>query len=330
MKTCVLQLTRTRFSFKGNSVYAHFPFVIPTENKAILQKLGTDDKYDWSKPKRVPDLIVLNTYKAAVKVLDDKQTFKVTWGEAIAYMVQHPKANYGVDYCLAGDGPKNADSRKLVMKGLYPKDWHTEVKKFYEDMTAKLIKQYSYKIGNANQVDIVRDIAALAGTHFSASLFSLPLKTEENPHGIYTEQELYQVLSILFMAIFYDIDLSKSFLLRNAAKMLAQQLGDLVMFNVEAVSKTGVIADFIAKLHTKTDLSEYGVHMIQRLLESGQTIKDVVWTQLLPTAVSMVANQAQLFGQVLDYYLGDGSKHLRELNRLSKLNTSEADELILR
>jgi hypothetical protein len=274
--------------------------------------------------------VVLETYKAAIKVLDDKQTFKVTWGEAIAYMVQHPKANYGVDYCLAGDGPKNEESRKLVMKGLYPKDWHAEVKKFYEDMTAKLIKKYSYKIGNANQVDIVRDVAALANTHFSASLFSLPLKTEENPHGIYTEQELYQVLSILFMAIFYDVDPSKSFLLRNAAKMLTAQLGDLVMFNVEAVSKTGVIADFIAKLHTKTELSEYGVHMIQRLLESGLTINDVVWTNLIPTASSMVANQAQLFAQALDYYLGDGSKHLKELNRLSKLDTPEADELILR
>ncbi len=326
----MLKLTRTVYSFKGNSIYAHFPFVIPSENKVIQQKLGTADKYDWSKPKRVPDLIVLDTYKAAVKILDDKVTFKVTWGEAIAYMVQHPKANYGVDYCLAGDGPKNEESRKLVMKGLYPKDWHAEVKKFYEDMTAKLIKEYSYKIGNANQVDIVRDVAALVNTHFSASLFSLPLKTEENPHGIYTEQELYQVLSVLFMAIFYDIDPSKSFLLRNAAKMLTAQLGDLIMFNVEAVSKTGVIADFIAKLHTKTELSEYGIHMIQRLLESGLSIKDVVWTQLVPTAASMVANQAQLFAQTLDYYLGDGSKHLKELNRLSKLDTPEADELILR
>jgi linoleate 8R-lipoxygenase/9,12-octadecadienoate 8-hydroperoxide 8R-isomerase len=265
-----------------------------------------------------------------VKVLDDKETWKVTWGEAIAAMVQHPKLHYGVDYCLAGDGPKNAESRKIVMHGLYPKDWHAEVKKFYEDMTAQLMKEYSYKMGNAYQVDIVRDVAALANTHFSASLFSLPLKTEEHPHGIYTEQELYQVLSILFIAIFYDIDPTKSFLLRNAAKMLTQQLGDLVLLNVEAVSKTGVIADFIAKLHQKTELSDYGVHMIQRLLESGQSIKDVVWTRLMPTAASMVANQAQLFAQVLDYYLGDGSKHLKELNRLAKLNTPEADHLILK
>lgn len=252
------------------------------------------------------------------------------WGEAIAYMVRHPKANYGVDYCLAGDGPANAESRKMVLKALYPKNWQDEVKKFYENTTAKLLKQYSCRMGDSNQVDIVRDVAALANTHFSASLFSLPLKTDENPNGIYTEQELYQVLSILFMAIFYDIDPSKSLLLRNAAKMLTQVLGDLVTFNVELIGKTGVLADWIAKLHTKTELTDYGVHMIQRMLKSGQSIKDVVWTNLLPTAASMVANQAQLFAQALDYYLGEGSMHLQKLHDLAIAETPEADALILK
>lgn len=43
----------------------------------------------------------------------------------------------------------------------------------------------------------------------------------------------------------------------------------------------------------------------------------------------MVANQAQVFGQVIDYYLGDGKEHLPEINRLAKLNTAEADDVLL-
>lgn len=43
----------------------------------------------------------------------------------------------------------------------------------------------------------------------------------------------------------------------------------------------------------------------------------------------MVANQAQVFGQVLDFYLGDGKEHLPEINRLAKLNTVEADDILL-
>lgn len=44
----------------------------------------------------------------------------------------------------------------------------------------------------------------------------------------------------------------------------------------------------------------------------------------------MTANQSQVFTQALDYYLGDGSKYLPELYKLSKANTKEADELITR
>ena len=53
------------------------------------------------------------------------------------------------------------------------------------------------------------------------------------------------------------------------------------------------------------------------------------WSQILPTAGAMVANQAQVFGQVLDFYLGDGKEHLPEINRLAKLNTAEADDILL-
>jgi linoleate 8R-lipoxygenase/9,12-octadecadienoate 8-hydroperoxide 8R-isomerase len=44
----------------------------------------------------------------------------------------------------------------------------------------------------------------------------------------------------------------------------------------------------------------------------------------------MTANQSQIFSQAFDYYLSDGAKYIPDLYRLSKANTKEADELILR
>jgi hypothetical protein len=44
----------------------------------------------------------------------------------------------------------------------------------------------------------------------------------------------------------------------------------------------------------------------------------------------MTANQSQLFSQALDYYLSEGSKYVSELYKLSKANTKEADEQIMR
>jgi len=74
-----------------------------------------------------------------------------------------------------------------------------------------------------------------------------------------------------------------------------------------------------------------GAHMIQQLFKGGLGSKDVIWSQILPTAGGMVANQAQLFAQCLDFYLEDrNASHLKEINRLAKLDTPEADDLILR
>jgi len=50
----------------------------------------------------------------------------------------------------------------------------------------------------------------------------------------------------------------------------------------------------------------------------------------MPTSAAMTANQSQVFSQALDYYLGDGAKHIPILYKLSKENTKEAEDTILR
>ena len=268
--------------FKSNSIYAHFPFVVPSENLVILKPLGRADKYSWDPPTRQPELLVVKSYTAAKKILEDKANWKVIWGEAIEFLTNPPNKKNGVGYCLAGDNYTHEISRTIISKGLYPKQWHTQVKNFYEQTTHKLLGIYSYKVPGMNvcQVDIVRDVANLVNARFAASVFSLPIKTEESPSGIYTEQELYQVLSLCFISIFFDVDTTRSFQIREAARLLAQQLGKLVLLNAEAISSTGVIADVLTRLHQKSTLTEYGTYMIQRLLESKISIEDVVWSHM--------------------------------------------------
>jgi linoleate 8R-lipoxygenase/9,12-octadecadienoate 8-hydroperoxide 8R-isomerase len=209
--------------------------------------------------------------------------------------------------------------------------WEQEVKQFYEEITEQLLRKNAYKVAGANQVDVVRDIANLAQVHFCASVFSLPLKTEKNPRGLFSESELYLIMALVFTCIFFDADPGKSFPLREGARKVTQQLGQVTMLNVEQISKTGIIADLVDRLHRHDVLAQYGVHMIQRLLDSKISPRELVWTHILPTAGGMVANQAQLFSQCLDYYLSEeGSVHLPEINRLSKLDTREADDTLVR
>ncbi|XHG01181.1 hypothetical protein AWENTII_004579 [Aspergillus wentii] len=317
--------------FKGDSIYAHYPLVIPSENRKILTDLGQVDKYSWDRPSYTPMPRFINSHAACVSILTDQEKFKVIWGKKIEFLMENHDQPYGKDFMLSGDRPPNAASRQMMRLALYRDQWESEVKKFYEEITLKLLHQYSYKIAGVNQVDIVRDVANFAQVHFCANVFSLPLKTESNPRGIFTESELYTMMAAVFTSIFYDADIAKSFQLNQAARKIAQQLGQLTMANVELVAKTGFIASLVSHLHRHDVLSAYGTHMIQHLLQSGKEPSEIVYTHILPTAGGMVANQAQLFSQCLDYYLSDeGLVHLPEINRLAKEDTPEADDILLR
>ena len=44
-----------------------------------------------------------------------------------------------------------------MSKVLYRENWHKEIKAFYEDITLKLLHQYTAKIAGTNQIDITRE-----------------------------------------------------------------------------------------------------------------------------------------------------------------------------
>ncbi len=103
------------------------------------------------------------------------------------------------------------------------------------------------------------------------------------------------VLAIISICIFHDLDPAKSFPLRLAGKAVTQQLGKLVETNVKSVNRTGWISGFVdGRTQHHTPLADYGVHMVRSLLEGGLGASEVTWSQILPTAGHMVANQAQL------------------------------------
>ena len=140
------------------------------------------------------------------------------------------------------------------------------------------------------------------------------------------------IIALVSTCIFYDGDPTKSFPVRQAARELTQQLGKLVELNVECVNTAGLVASVLDRFHRHDALTDYGIHLIKSLLANGEmSVRDVVYTNILPTAGGMVTNQSRVFSQCLDYYLSDkGKQHLPEIHRLAKMNTDEADEFLLR
>lgn len=138
-------------------------------------------------------------------------------------------------------------------------------------------------------------VGNIAQAHFSANIFSLPLKTAENPHGIYTEREMYLVLTLMFIRVFFDLDPAKSFHLTQMAREHSQGLGKFVEKSVQFIDKAPLPSAIVNRIYDKhTLLKQYGVHMIRKLLESGMSTHEVAWSQILPSAAAMVANQGQV------------------------------------
>ena len=317
--------------FQPNSVYAHYPLTIPSEMKRVLTDLGKVNKYNFDRPAKIPDATIVFSYAAAKEIVTNQDAFKVTWGPAMEFLMGPAAKNF----MLAGDGPANAKSRQMMQSALYIEGkWEREVKEYYEKITEQLLKQKAYKLGNMNEVDIIRDVSNLTHVHFSAEVFSLPLKTEARPLGIFTEQELYLIMAAVFICIFFDLDPAESFPLRQKAYQATHILGDLVEANVSAIKATGTFSDLFAKIFEKsTPLKDYGIHLIHKLLDNKtdpMDVKSLVWGHILGTAGGMTANQGQLFGQILDYYLtGPGQVHLKDINALAKQDTDEAFEKLM-
>jgi cytochrome P450 len=314
--------------FKGNSVYAHYPMVIPTENHKILTDLKRVDRFDFGRPAPTATRINIVGYKAAKYILEDQTKYRVCWEEGL----KHLMGEGGGRFMLSGDTALHAQQRKCMGRLLYNDTWRNAVKSFYSTTAEMLLKEKSYTLAGKKQVDVVRDVGNVAHTHFVARMFNLPLKTKQNPKGVFSEQELYMILAVIFVCIFFDIDPAKSFPLRQGAREVAQQLGKIIEMNVKLATSVGVKGLFTSKSNKNDDpLAAYGENMAKGLKKAGLSIDDIVWSQILPTAGAMVPNQAQVFAQTLDWYLSPaGEKYRPELHRIAALETgNETDALLL-
>jgi linoleate 8R-lipoxygenase / 9,12-octadecadienoate 8-hydroperoxide 8R-isomerase len=310
--------------FRHNSVYAHFPMTEPLHMRTILRELHKESEYDYESPVYEPPPVFINTWAAGTKILNDKNTYGIMWGDAVTYLMHHDGKAYGTDFMLSGDGPDNFRSRQLMQCGIYRDGWETAVRSFYEKTTIDMIHTHAYRLGDEWEVDMVRDVGNTTHVHFAAEVFNLPLKTKKNKLNPFAEQELYGVMAMVFICIFFgNLDTAKEMQLRQFARTLTQELGEMVERRVQPLGSNGWhplsdLKEQIRGFHKLNPLSAYGEHMIIQLLQAKPklSVKDIVWSHLLGTAGGMVAIQVRIHHLFINSSLTRSGPTLRSSPRL--------------
>ncbi|RDA84989.1 hypothetical protein CP532_3881 [Ophiocordyceps camponoti-leonardi (nom. inval.)] len=310
--------------FRRDSVYAHYPMVIPSENRDILSNLGRDHEFSFERPKWINPPVEVSSIAGIKHVLGNDEKYPVHWQEGLNKLMGGGSGGDGKRTVSASAGRRHLD--ELV----YKDSWKASIKTFYANMAQKLLTDKSYKLAGRTHCDVVRDVGNLVHTHFVARLFNLPLKSADNPRGVFSEQEMYTTLSTIFMSIFFDTDPVKSYPLWHEARKQASKLAGIVETNVKITTLLGTTGLFTGKPKDNT-LAAYGVNLIKGLSKAGLKAHDIAWGQILPTAGALVPNEAQLFAQAVDFYLSPrGQPHLDEIYRLASQGSShESDSLLL-
>lgn len=306
--------------YRANSVYAMFPFVVPSKNEEILTRLGIAEDYSFTRPSflKLPSPVL--SWGGVVSVLSDKVKYKVPWGN-------HIRALTGHKYMLGGDTEVDAQQREFVQTAMYqPTHGLDEVRQFYEKITTNLIHNQCHRMRHSYQLDAVKHVGNISHAQFVAHMFHIPTGTGKN--DILSDQQLYDVLALLFAYVFSDLDTASSLALRETAAEGTQKLGLLIQQVVED-AKGGHAVSLRALLGSapaEKVLKEYGTHMIQRLFDGGKSVDEVTWT-IIPTAAAAVATQAQGFAQMLDLYLSDPyCKHWPDIQELAQSDSKESFE----
>ena len=153
---CVLYklvLTALPQSYDQNSIYVHYPLVIPEENKIILAKLGKDSIYTFAPPTDISseDMVAPNA---------------VTQVSASPLLREAPELQLGLN--------------------LYESDDLAEVAAaFYKTVIPKLLQSNSYDLAGRQYVDIQR-VFNIAHAQFVSDLFPLPTMEDTELIGLMT------------------------------------------------------------------------------------------------------------------------------------------------
>jgi len=304
--------------FNPDSVLIHYPLTVSSEMDKILGKLGKGKRYDfssWHNP-RQPE--VISTYTGVRKILADKATFHRRLGTALILLNNKDQA----DLREVKDISRVFDD--IILDDV---NFAGSVHSFFEQETIELLAQRCYKLADFREVDIIRDVVSMVPVRFCAEFLSIPTKTEAYPHGIISESELQDILTVVQVCM-SDFDPVQSVILRCKSHNALTKLKQAYIKELDHMDDRWCFSWSHRSL-PETPLRSAGVKLVKNFGKSGLSADDIFATMMI-LGGSMAVCQSAVVSEALDYMFKNDIERLPDMQRLAQMSTIESNKLLSR
>ncbi|KAF8578807.1 linoleate diol synthase [Ramaria rubella] len=310
-------------NYTPNSSFTWFGLMMPEAMKENLTKLGIADKYSFERPGTQAAAQAIDTFPGVRSVLKNRAVFRTPYSDRAKDVLA------GQGYLVSMDDPVAHTADKELIGAALSDDTQATEKagQFYYSKTVELIKERSYTLSGipSRSIDIVQEVLNLVPVHFaSTALAGFPLKTKENPHGIYLERELQQMLRDIFGYIFFEADAAKKMRARELAKLHAKELLGHIKGHIKDVSRPGGLLRTLSDLFSAPD---HGVSLefIQKLVASKKP-KEELANDVLSVVLLTSVEFAQSLVHVVNFYLEEEhATHRKNIEALIQTAGPSAD-----
>ncbi|KAH9961421.1 heme peroxidase [Lactifluus volemus] len=284
------------------STYAHFPFLVPRMMKNFAREISGDlvAKYKWDRP-LVPNgpTVVLKRYSEVQQVFAESTIFNSGAEQRLNYLCGGVRLNIPpIEQVLTSDKQLEEATRAI------------------SQITEGLIKSKKLNVGPQTMyLDVVRDVINLIPVYWlSNNIVGLPLKTEQNPHGAYRDQELHSWFANIANYVYHDTERENEWFLRDQSQTATRETvrylkGHLARQTRGLTNVEGLTASVVHWVSGRNDFSD---GFLRQLVEatgshSGTSALDGLACSIFAAVVPTAALFSQILAHVVNFYL-DKSK----------------------
>ncbi|KAM3542308.1 hypothetical protein ARSEF1564_004756 [Beauveria bassiana] len=327
--------------FPFNSIAVMQPMYTKKANMDIAKELGTLEQYSLepAKPPKLP--VVISTAAGIKQVLGNPDAFPLGWGEVLNNIF-YGKRDVGW-FMLAGTEPRNIEHRNKSAEAFSKlPNLQQAIYQMIERVGADLVAKADFTVqGGVHQIDLIRDVAIPVNTQYTADLFYMDLRTDENPEGKLSVAELYKSMVNLRIWATNNTDSAEAWNRRRRANEGAKVIIDSTRPLVdEVVRSRGFGLGLSSALHKRFgrqaslkegSLRSLGLKFVETLLGQGATAENVV-DQLWLQAFGEIGVLVTTFYEIMEFFLRPENKsiwtqveNLAKEGNLTKLSTYVAE-----